>query len=69
MIDNALQYLTDPIDRATLHDFLTLVLESGASDDKLADLWSGRSLLVYNKEAYRGLLTHTRDRLATSLLR
>jgi hypothetical protein len=45
------------------------VLESGASDDKLADLWSGRSLLVYNKEAYRGLLTHTRDRLATSLLR
>ena len=38
-----------------------------ASDDELADLWRGRSLLAYNKEAFRGLFTLTRDRLAASL--
>lgn len=64
LIENALQYLTDPLDRAALRVFLVYVLESGASDEKLADLWrSGSSLLAYNKQAYRAFFAKIRDRL------
>lgn len=64
LIDNALGYLTNLPDRMALRDFLTQVLESGASDEKLANLWStGGPLLAYNKEAYRSFFTEIRDRL------
>lgn len=64
LIDNALQYLVAPSDRLELREFLTAVLQTQASDEQLADLWSsGSSLLCYSKEAYRPFFTEIRDRL------
>lgn len=68
LIDNALQYITNPTDRLALQHFLTLILDSGAGDDKLSGLWSGSGpVLVYSGAAvYRGLLAATRDRLVAT---
>ncbi|MET3898404.1 hypothetical protein ABIB57_002353 [Devosia sp. UYZn731] len=68
LVDNALQYITNPADRIALQHFLTLILDSDATDDRLSGLWSGSGpVLVYSDgTVYRSLLATTRERLVAT---
>lgn len=64
LIDNALQYHTDPGERAILRGFLNDLIEMNVPNEKLQQLWQGSSARLANDpQSYRNFFAAIRDRL------